>query len=146
MLILSLQEYTFAKLKKLLLILVLVAYASSTIGATVSMHYCMGKLTGTSIGKTKQEKCPKCGLKQKKAKKSCCDNKEQQLKLKAEHKTNDSEFLKKMLSNDESSAIAFYTESNPFLAVTKTTKSFYPNSPPILPKYRLHILYSVYLI
>ncbi len=133
-------------LKKLLLILVLIAYLSSTIGATVSMHYCMGKLVGTEIGKAKQDKCPKCGMKEGKSnKKKCCSEKEYQVKIKSEHE--------KAKDGDSRVLDLNYTESNTYFyhcqqKLTQATEknNFEPQSPPLLLKGRLHDLYCVYLI
>lgn len=134
-------------LKKLLLILLLMAYTGSTIGATVSFHYCMGKLAATTLGQPKKDKCPKCGMKEKKAKKkSCCDNKELQLKLKAEHKTVENQSLKFIPETDIDFTNRFLVFNQSILADTNAVKSYSPNSPPTLNKYKLHVLYSVFLI
>lgn len=106
----------------------------------------MGKLAAITIGKAKNDKCPKCGMKEKAAKKSCCGDKEHQLKLKAEHQKAESQFVKTFVAGEAEAIHSFYTHINPFVAVSKTANNYHPNSPPILSKYKLHVLYSVYLI
>lgn len=133
-------------MKKVLLILVLMAYISSTIGATVSMHYCMGKLVGTEIGKAKQKKCPNCGMREAKAKKKkCCSEKEHQVKVKAEHQKATKSNNKALVIFDFENTTYFYSSKQ---TINKPTakNNVQPHSPPILYEGRLHVLYSVFLI
>jgi hypothetical protein len=70
--------------KKLVVILLLVFYASASIGATVNLHFCMNKLVGWSlIQSTKKEKCGKCGMVEKKG--GCCKEEKKEIKVSDEH-------------------------------------------------------------
>ena len=64
-------------MKKAIVILLLILYSASTIGATINMHYCMNKFAGYSFKEIKKDKCPKCGMKNT----GCCKDKKKQIKL-----------------------------------------------------------------
>jgi len=63
--------------KKAIVILLLVLYSASTIGATINMHYCMNKLASWSLSTEKKEKCPNCGM----SNTGCCKDEKKQIKL-----------------------------------------------------------------
>jgi hypothetical protein len=65
-------------MKKAIVILLLVLYSASTIGATINMHYCMNKFAGYSFKEVKKDKCPKCGMKNT----GCCKDKKKQINQK----------------------------------------------------------------
>lgn len=67
-------------MKKVLVLLLLVFYSASTIGATINMHYCMDKFTGYSFKEINKDKCPKCGMKNT----GCCKDEKKQIKLSAD--------------------------------------------------------------
>ncbi len=69
--------FTFVVVKKAIVILLLVFYSASTIGATINMHYCMDKFAGFSFSNTKQEKCGKCGM----TNTGCCKDEKKQIKI-----------------------------------------------------------------
>lgn len=66
--------------KKVLVILLLVMYSASTMGATIHMHYCMNQFAGWSFSSEKKEKCSKCGMKNT----GCCKDEKKQFKLSSE--------------------------------------------------------------
>lgn len=72
-------------MKKIAVILLLVLYSASTIGATINMHYCMNKFAGYSFKEIKKEKCPKCGMKNT----GCCKDEKKQIKLSADQQKTD---------------------------------------------------------
>jgi hypothetical protein len=63
--------------KKAFVILLMVLYSASTIGATINIHYCMNKFAGYSFKKVKKDKCPKCGMKNM----GCCKDEKKHIKL-----------------------------------------------------------------
>jgi hypothetical protein len=71
--------------KKIAVILLLVLYSASTIGATINMHYCMNKFAGYSFKEIKKEKCPKCGMKNT----GCCKDEKKQIKLNLDQQKTD---------------------------------------------------------
>ena len=56
-------------MKRLLATILTILYMATTVGATVRVHYCMGRLADISLADSKT--CGKCG-KEKTVKKSCC--------------------------------------------------------------------------
>jgi hypothetical protein len=64
-------------MKKAIVILLMVLYSASTIGATINMHYCMNKFAGWSLISKKKDKCPKCGM----TNTGCCKDEKKQIKL-----------------------------------------------------------------
>lgn len=49
-------------MKKFLLIILAIVYISSSTGASIHMHYCMGKLTDFGLTKNTSKICSKCGM------------------------------------------------------------------------------------
>jgi hypothetical protein len=74
---------TFAVgMKKLLAIIILLAYGLSSTGMTLHLHYCCGKLDKVDFSGPGSRHCGKdCLVKNK----SCCDDKQIDLKIKSEH-------------------------------------------------------------
>ncbi|MEN9697756.1 MAG: hypothetical protein RLZ56_1177 [Bacteroidota bacterium] len=67
-------------MKKAIVILLLLVYGSSAIGATIHVHYCMNQFSGWSFSAEKKEQCPKCGMKNT----GCCKDEKKQIKLSSE--------------------------------------------------------------
>jgi hypothetical protein len=57
---------------------------AGAMGATVHMHYCMGKLVGASLIEQDEDMCGKCGMSTKDKKKSCCKDEHKTIKT-ADH-------------------------------------------------------------
>jgi hypothetical protein len=69
-------------MRKSLLFVLLLVYALSSTGATISLHFCCGKLDSVSLSAPMKDKCGKPGMGI--SKEHCCDNKHVELKLKAD--------------------------------------------------------------
>jgi len=69
--------FNFAFVKKAIVILLLIFYSASTIGATINMHYCMNKFASWSLSNVKKEKCANCGMKNT----GCCKDEKKEIKL-----------------------------------------------------------------
>lgn len=93
-------------------------------GIAMEIHYCMGKKAGVDFYATGQDKCSRCGMKEKKG--GCCNDEHQFYKLTSDHKTvtNDHDF----------NAPVFFHESVytiPYILFSKNVvSSFSINSPP----------------
>ncbi len=60
-------------MKRLLVIMLAVSYLCISIGITVHVHYCMGKMVAVNFGEQKDTHlCPRCGMDKKVSKKGCC--------------------------------------------------------------------------
>ena len=72
-------------MKKLLTILLIVAYGIATYGSTVYMHYCMGKLVNIEMTSAHNTTCKGCHQSKKTSEKSCCKSEFKQLKTDKEY-------------------------------------------------------------
>ncbi|MBC7934200.1 MAG: hypothetical protein H7Y86_02405 [Rhizobacter sp.] len=72
---------------KIIAILLLVSYGSTSVGATIHMHYCMNEFVGWNLWHgDKENACGKCGMKEKKG--GCCKDEHKKLKLSADQNHN----------------------------------------------------------
>lgn len=76
-------------MKKLLILILSFLYLGASTGATVHLHYCMGKLVHEKNTKENGRKCAKCGMKKDRtAKKSCCKDEHKLLKIEKDQQVN----------------------------------------------------------
>jgi len=88
-------------MKKVLATILAFVYLSSSMGATIHLHYCMGKLASWGLIDHESKNCPQCGMAKKSydsqcmaAKKNCCRDEHKQLKTDKDQKLFSSEFFK----------------------------------------------------
>lgn len=67
-------------MKKFLVIILSLLYITASSGATMHLHYCMGKLIDWKLSKNTKGKCPKCGM-AKVPHKGCCKDEHKQFKV-----------------------------------------------------------------
>ncbi|MEO6546737.1 MAG: hypothetical protein ABIN94_02010 [Ferruginibacter sp.] len=68
-------------MKKFLVGIFALMYLGSTIGATVQMHFCMGKFANWQLGHKASSACEKCGMKKSSKKvNGCCKDEHQFIK------------------------------------------------------------------
>jgi hypothetical protein len=73
--------------RKIVAILLFLIYGSTSVGATIHMHYCMNEFVGWNLWHgDKENKCGKCGMKEKKG--GCCKDEQKQLKLSTDQNHN----------------------------------------------------------
>ena len=74
-------------MKKLLVSILAVFYLSTSIGATVNLHYCMGELVTWDLSIQETHTCGNCGMEKVKSKKNgCCEDKHQRLQVEKDQK------------------------------------------------------------
>ena len=56
-------------------------YGTTTVGATVHLHFCMNKFISWNFNETENKTCGKCGMKESATKKGCCKDEVKQLKI-----------------------------------------------------------------
>jgi hypothetical protein len=78
-------------MKKILVTILALVYLSVSSGATVHVHYCMGKLMNWSLSDKKDGKCGTCGM-QKSVHKGCCQDEQKQLKIEKDQKVSETAF------------------------------------------------------
>lgn len=68
-------------MKKFITAILAVLYLGTSSGASIHMHYCMGKLADWTLSDSKSKSCPKCGMeKSNKADNGCCRDEHKFLK------------------------------------------------------------------
>ena len=78
-------------MKRFLAFILIFIYSVTTVGATVQLHYCMGKFTDWSLALTepKSKDCSKCGMEKKeKGDNGCCKDENKVLKIQSDQKAN----------------------------------------------------------
>jgi len=73
-------------MKKFIVSILAFLYLSTSVGATVHLHYCMDKLIGWNLEHSKSDRCNKCGMSKKQKGKNCCKDEYKQLKLQNDQK------------------------------------------------------------
>ncbi len=63
-------------MKKFLITILAIVYLGSSTGATVNLHYCMGKLKSWDLFHASKNTCGSCGM--EKAKTGCCHDEQKQ--------------------------------------------------------------------
>jgi hypothetical protein len=127
----------FVLLKKLVVILLLMVYGLSSSGMTLQFHYCCGKLK--SIGLTSLSE-KQCGMKHSMQKKRCCDDKQVELKLKGEQKTEQAKIV--FSTPDLPKRVEYSFEQN-FVSSTAIVPGIFAPPPPGNPLYILHSVYRI---
>ena len=80
-------------MKKLLVAIFALLYISTSIGATVHMHYCMGKLADWGIGHNESKTFGRCGMEQsEQIDTGCCKDEHKFLKNDTDQKTAETAF------------------------------------------------------
>ncbi len=74
-------------MKKFIVAILSFLYISTSTGATVHMHYCMGELVNWSLGHSNPNKCDNCGMEKTDSKDNgCCKDEHKQLKIEKDQK------------------------------------------------------------
>jgi len=61
-------------MKRFLVLILTILYITSTVGATVHLHFCMGHLISTSLFSRSSNLCVKCGMEKHSKKSGCCED------------------------------------------------------------------------
>ncbi len=138
-------------MKKVLTTILAFVYLSTSMGATIHLHYCMGKLASWGLIDHESKNCMKCGMvKQTPASQhlttsmGCCRDEHKQIKSNQDQKSSPAEFFK-------------YTNLYPVLVLQEPAAGnspvfsgamAYPNAhaPPLLDKLPRFILFRNFRI
>jgi hypothetical protein len=133
-------------MKKVLATILAFVYLSSSMGATIHLHYCMGKLASWGLIDHESKNCPQCGMLKKASraqcmasKMDCCKDEHKQIKTVKDQKLFPSELFK---YNNLSHTLAL-NEPDVQSIKTSSISIEYPNTnaPPLLDKLPLFVLY-----
>ena len=108
-------------MKKALATILAIIYLSTSMGATVHLHYCMGKLVAWGLLDHSAKNCTSCGMQNmategcKMAKKDCCRDEHRQIRTDKDQKLDQSslEFAKIIPSV---AILSYNTWTDPFVA------------------------------
>ena len=75
-------------MKKIITAILAVFYLTTSVGAVVHLHYCMGKVVNWGLWNTTNKKCSKCGMEKSHTnlKGGCCKDEQKQLKTEKDQK------------------------------------------------------------
>lgn len=80
-------------MKRFLVTILSFLYITTTTGATIHMHYCMGEFIDWNLGHNLSKYCSSCGMEEAKQKdKGCCKDESKFLKNNTDQKTSESVF------------------------------------------------------
>ncbi len=128
-------------MKKGIVILLLLIYSVSTIGATINMHYCMNQFAGWSLTSEKKEKCAKCGMRNT----GCCKDEKKQIKLTLDQQKSSLNLaIAAPLGVEENKIISF--QINKFVSFNNNYTLPYLHAPPLISLKDMQVLYSTFLI
>ena len=73
--------YATIKMKKIFITILALIYITTSTGAVLHMHFCMGKLSDWGLGHNESATCGKCGMKEVMgSKKGCCRDEQKLIK------------------------------------------------------------------
>lgn len=78
-------------MKKGLITILAFTYLSVSSGATINMHYCMGKLMTVDMKQEQKSACGNCGM-EKSGHKGCCKDEQKKLQIEKDQKISESSF------------------------------------------------------
>ena len=118
-------------MKKLLTTILAFVYLSTSMGATIHLHYCMGKLASWGLIDHESKNCAQCGMIKKNsatecmaAKMDCCRDENKQIKTDKDQKLFPSEIFK--YNNLSQVAALNEFDANNIKAISITTE--FPNT------------------
>lgn len=80
-------------MKRILTTIMAFLYICTSAGATVHIHYCMGKLADWGFGHNKSKTCIECGMKKSVAQDDgCCKDEHKRIKNDSDQKINETSF------------------------------------------------------
>ena len=138
-------------MKKVLATILAFVYLSSSMGATIHLHYCMGKLASWGLINHENKNCERCGMVKNTtashsmvAKMDCCRDEHKQIKTDKDQKLSPSEFFK---CNNLSQAIALNVPSIQSIKALSISIA-YPNTnaPPLFDKLPRFIVFRNFRI
>lgn len=102
MILKSLKLYLYVVLllmKKFLLGILTILYFGISTGATVHVHYCMGRVAGIGLVGKDKDHCHKCGMTMMNGKKGCCHDEQKSIKIGNDQNSTESAYQMIQLSS-----------------------------------------------
>lgn len=130
-------------MKKVLVIIFAFLYLGVSSGATIHLHYCMGKLVGWGLSDKKDALCKTCGM-HKAGHKDCCHDEQKQVKFEKDQKVTESQFQN--LNPTSNVVIITHNLFSVICLSSLISKTPYPNGPPrqgTVPVFVLHCNFRI---
>ncbi len=125
-------------MKKVLATILAVIYLTTTSGAVINMHYCMGKMY--AFGLSKKDNCSKCGMKKAK---SCCNDEVKIIKIQdTHHSVSETALYQPYFASLQKE----YNISNTVLQAVAPAFAANNNSPPGSNKVPLYIAHCIFRV
>ena len=132
-------------MKKVIIAILAIVYMGTATGATIHMHYCMGKLVSMGLLPGKDDQCDKCGMKKSEGKyNGCCKDEHKQIKIDKDQKTTETLVHTMQAIAVEMPAAFVEIPFNNFSSLTE--KNPYGNAPPRSASVALYVRNCVFLI
>ena len=72
-------------MKRFFVTILALLYLGTTTGATIHLHYCMGKLVEMNLWHDQKKQCGKCGMDKAQPDNGCCGDEYKQVKVENDH-------------------------------------------------------------
>lgn len=132
-------------MKKFLVLILSILYISTSSGAAINLHYCMGKLVDISLFSQHEDACPKCGMeKQETSKNNCCADEQKQLKAQDDQKVVNT-YVFNSLKIDAAIPVAFY-ELPEIVINRRDVATPFGNAPPRSRSQEIYLLHCNFRI
>jgi len=115
-------------MKKILAFILLITYAFASSGASVDLHYCMGKLIGLDFDYSSKRQCGNCKMPVKDTK-GCCNNKQFKAKIDTDQQVTQNNIS---LNNDFTATTHEYSVLNNILYNSTTIVHPLIHGPPLI--------------
>ena len=131
-------------MKKFFVSILAFLYLSTSMGATLHLHYCMGKLISWGLINHESANCDFCGMPKKMSgenpgiKKGCCRDEHKEIKSNKDQKLTPSEFQYiKLFTGGTAGVLRFLPELNEFSAALEIPSV---HAPPLVAKKAIFLL------
>ncbi len=117
-------------MRKLFFTIIAILYLGMSSGIAMEVHYCMGKKAGIDFFGDKNDKCSKCGMKEKKG--GCCTDKHHFVKIEDSHQKTINNIDFSWIGLDAITPVGGYISftKSPIITTTASNYSLPNYSPP----------------
>ena len=131
-------------MKRIITAIAALLYISTSTGATVHLHYCMGKLADWGLGYNHSKVCDECGMDESDNKEDCCKDEHTFIKNDSDQKSVESSFqLIKLLA---SAPLINHPDLSIVQISSVTEENPVSNAPPRSSSVAVYLLNQTFLI
>jgi hypothetical protein len=125
-------------MKKLLIIIIAMLYISTSTGAVIHMHFCMGKLSDWGLWHNDSDNCSKCGMEKNSSQNNkCCKDEQKYIKNTADQKVRETNLQFIQILSSALPVPFIETTFKEFSSVTEENPR--TNAPPLINSVLLYI-------